>query len=80
MKILEETKNGFLIFAGKVLRLTRKNAFEGVFQQKQIWHFGKLLTQKCYTKTYKILKNLFRFDHQAIEYTHITFEHVQSHK
>jgi len=44
----------------------------------------KLITQTCYTKklskTYKILKNLFGFDHQAIEYKHITFEHVQSHK
>ena len=35
---------------------------------------------KTLSKTYKILKNLFGFDHQAIEYTHITFEHVQSHK
>ena len=36
--------------------------------------------QKHFQKTNKILKNLFGFDHQAIEHTHITFEHVQSHK
>ena len=62
----------------------RENAFEWVFQQKQNWLFGKTLnTQKfikTLTKTYKILKNLFGFDHQAIEYTYITFEHIQSHK
>ena len=66
---------------GFYLQHIRENAFEWVFQQKQNWLFGK--TQKfikTLTKIYKILKNIFGFDHQAIEYTYITFKHIQSHK
>ena len=43
-------------------------------------YLEKILTKKKkktkLSKTYKILKNIFGFDHQAIEYTHITFENV----
>lgn len=72
-------------WVGSYSQLTCKNAFEGIFQQKQIGLLEKkFLTQKCYiktlSKTYKILKNIFGFDHQAIEYTQFTFEHVRSHK
>ena len=49
------------------LRLTRKNSSEWVFQQKQNGIFGKTLNTKKFikilSKTYKILKNLFEFDH-----------------
>ena len=82
----EEIENSFLIFADKFLLATYSRKFLWrSFSTKQIWLFGKTFkAQKCYTKTlskiYKILKNLFGFDHQAIEYTRITFEQVQSHK
>ena len=66
------------------LQLTRENASEEDFQQNRFGFLEKISKHKCYTKkfskTNKILKNLFGFDHQVIENTQITFEHVQSHK
>ena len=65
-------------------RLTHENVSEKSISTNKMGFLEKLLTQKFYTKTisktYKILKNLLVFDHQAIEYTHIRFEHVQLHK
>ena len=64
------------------LWLACENASDGVFQQKKLRFLEKkLLTQKCYTKTltktYKILKNIFGFDYQAIEYTHLyTYNYI----
>ena len=88
-KILEELEISFLIFANRLredlLATYSQKCLWWNFSIKLIWLFGKTLqTQKWYiktlSKTNKILKNLFGFDHQAIKYIHITFEHIQSHK
>ena len=64
--------------------LTHKNSFEEVFQQNRFGFLEKLSKPKWYTKTLlktnKILKKNFGFDHQAIEYTQITFEHNTNDK
>ena len=83
-KILEEIKISFLIFTAKLrdslLATYSQNASEGVFQQNRVSYLEKHSIHKWYTKTLsksnKILINLFGFDHQAIKYTQITFEHV----
>ena len=61
-----------------------KMLLEEFFNKTKFGFLEKLSKQKWYTKTLsktnKTFKNLFGFDHQAIEYIHITFEHIQSHK
>ena len=55
-------------------RASRKNASEGVFVEKhEKWNMNKNSKHesiKTLPKTYKILKNLFGFDRQEIEYAH----------
>ena len=84
-KILEEMKIHFLIFTTRVrdtlLATYSRKCFSRVFQQNIFSFLEKLSKHNLYTKTLsktnKTLKNLFGFDHQAIAYTQITFEHVQ---
>ena len=64
-------------------RKQSRNGQTQFFNTKNLTFWEKLSRpkwQKSLLETNKILKNLFGFDHQAIEHTHITFEHVQSHK
>ena len=54
-------------------RASRENASEEVFEEHKNAFWGKNLKHesiKTLSKTYKILKNLFGFDRQAIEHIH----------
>ena len=87
-KILEKLKIDSSFLQKVAKRLTRdlltKMPLKEFFNKTYLAFWKKLITRKCYPKTlskiYKILKNIFGFDHQAIEYTHIAFKHVQSYK